>query len=280
MRTLYVSDLDGTLLGTDSRVSQRSGEIITELGKAGALITVATARTPATVEPLLSGVKIVPPAIVMTGASLWEHGSCTYRDTKLIDENTAEAIMRCAIAHGVQPFVYTLADEGHLAVYRNGEMSEHDRRFVEERRHLPLKRFYLDPGRTEPPYGVKRIILFFAMGALDRINALAADLRSSIDCSVSNYVDIFGKDVGILEVFASGISKAEAVKSVAHEYGCDRIVVFGDNLNDIPMMQVADLAVAVGNALPEVKSAAHHVIGPNSADSVAKFIFEDYYSMQ
>mgnify|MGYP002508316131 CR=1 FL=1 len=41
----YVSDLDGTLLGSDSRVSQRSAELITELSARGALITVATART-------------------------------------------------------------------------------------------------------------------------------------------------------------------------------------------------------------------------------------------
>ena len=41
------------------------------------------------------------------------------------------------------------------------------------------------------------------------------------------------------------------------------------------MMEVADVAVAVENALPEVKEAADIVIGPNTADSVAKFISSD-----
>lgn len=276
MKTLYVSDLDGTLLGTDSRVSERSAEIITELTKQGALITVATARTPATVEPLLRGVEIVPPAIVMTGASLWDHAACSYRDTQFIDAETAEAIMRLSMAHGVQPFVYTLADAGHLGVYKNGELSEHDRRFVDERRHLPLKHFYLNPDESEPPYGLKDIILFFAMGELERINSLAEELRLRVSCSVSNYVDIFGKDVGILEVFAPGISKAEAVRGVARECGAERIVAFGDNLNDLSMLGVADVAVAVENALPEVKQAADRVIGPNGADSVARFIWDDF----
>ncbi|MDE6134546.1 MAG: HAD family hydrolase, partial [Muribaculaceae bacterium] len=57
--------------------------------------------------------------------------------------------------------------------------------------------------------------------------------------------------------------------------GADRLMVFGDNLNDIPMFEVADVAVAVGNALPEVKAAADVVIEPNYTDSVARYIAAD-----
>ena len=102
----------------------------------------------------------------------------------------------------------------------------------------------------------------------------------SIDCSVSNYVDIFGKDVGIIEIFAPEVSKANAVKRLARDINADRIVVFGDNLNDLPMMRIADLSVAVDNALPEVKNAASTVIGPNTSHSVARFIAEDFERMQ
>lgn len=62
-KTLYVSDLDGTLLSTDSHISQRSSEIISDLTAQGALITVATARTPATVVPLLANTRTAAPAI-------------------------------------------------------------------------------------------------------------------------------------------------------------------------------------------------------------------------
>ena len=50
------------------------------------------------------------------------------------------------------------------------------------------------------------------------------------------------------------------------------MIAFGDNLNDIPMMRVADVAVAVGNALSQVKAEADVVIGANTADAVAQFI--------
>ncbi len=114
------------------------------------------------------------------------------------------------------------------------------------------------------------------MGSVGRIFPLAEELRAGVDCSVSAYIDIFGDDVGILEVFAPGVSKADAVSRVARRSGADRVVVFGDNLNDLPMMAVADVAVAVDNALPQVKEAADIIIGPNTANSVARFIKQDY----
>lgn len=53
-------------------------------------------------------------------------------------------------------------------------------------------------------------------------------------------------------------------------------MVFGDNLNDLPMLAAADVAVAVDNAFPEVKEHADVVIGPNYDDSVANYIFQDF----
>lgn len=44
------------------------------------------------------------------------------------------------------------------------------------------------------------------------------------------------------------------------------------------MMEAADLAVAVDNALPAVKERADIVIGPNSGPSVAEFILSDFHS--
>ena len=72
MKKLFITDLDGTLLNSESQVSHRSAKIISDLSQHGTLITVATARTPATVERLLQNTLTTPPAIVMTGASLWD----------------------------------------------------------------------------------------------------------------------------------------------------------------------------------------------------------------
>ena len=63
-KTLYVSDMDGTLMGAESRVSQRTADILNDLiVRRGLLFTVATARTTATVVPLMSGIHATLPFI-------------------------------------------------------------------------------------------------------------------------------------------------------------------------------------------------------------------------
>ncbi len=272
MTTLYVSDMDGTLLAPDSRVSTETARIISDLTAQGALITVATARTPATVEPLLSATATSLPAVVMTGAALWNRRKQRYEHAQTMHPYACEAIELLFRKYGVTPFVYTLGSDSMMRVYYHGNMSEKERKFVAEREHAALKRFYINEATTVEG----SVALYFAMGECRRIFALADALRSTGACSVSAYIDIFGPDTGILEVFAPGVSKAAAIKRLKKAVGADRLVVFGDNLNDLPMMEIADVAVAVENALPEVRSAADEVIGPNSTDSVARFIAADY----
>ncbi len=276
-KTLYVTDLDGTFLTPESRVSDLSAAMVSRLSREGAMITVATARTPATVEPLLARTLTVPPAVVMTGATLWDRGAKEYIDSKFIRPEDVVEIGRRAARHGINPFIYTLPVDDVMQVYHSGPMSAQDEKFVRERQALSLKFFNLDRPCEECLHH-SRTILFFAMGPIESVNALADDLRANVDCSVSNYVDIFGKDVGIIEIFAPGISKAAAVGKLARDCAADRVVVFGDNLNDLSMMEIADVSVAVGNALPEVKRRADVVIGRNDEDAVARFIEEDFNS--
>lgn len=273
MKTLYVTDMDGTLLGSDSRVSRHSAEIISSLTQAGALITVATARTPATVVPLLSQCRMSLPAIVMTGAAMWDWETSRYVNSRYISLETAQQIEQMGLRYGINMFQYTLGTDGVLDVFHDGKMSEKELAFVAERSDLKYKRFHLDCEYRND----RDTALFFAMGERQRIFALADELRAGVDCSVSAYVDIFGEDTGILELFAPAVSKAASVKLLAQEVGASRVVVFGDNLNDIPMMRVADVPVAVGNALEEVKKVAACVIDANNTDAVARYIRDDFY---
>ena len=72
------------------------------------------------------------------------------------------------------------------------------------------------------------------------------------------------------------MSKAHGVERLRQLTGAERVVVFGDNLNDIAMMQCADVAVAVDNALPQTKAVANIIIGSNNSDAVARYILEDF----
>lgn len=274
-KILYISDMDGTLLGADSKLSETSARIITDLTRRGANITVATARTPATVELILVNTQISLPAIVMTGAAMWCRNTKSYRNVSYLAEGTYKNLMAKCEKYGVNPFRYALPDGKSMQVYHNGPMSNVERVFVEGRLNLGLKNFHIDKPHGLLPY-LPGVVFLFAMGERERIFALADELRATVDCSVSCYIDIADEKMGLLELFAPGVSKAAAVRQLSDEVGADRVVVFGDNLNDIPMMQVADVAVAVENARLEVKAIAHEVIGTNTSDAVAHFIEQDF----
>ena len=129
MRHLYVTDMDGTLLGTDSRVSEESAAIISELSRRGVPVTVATARTPATVEVLLSGIFTNIPAIVMTGAALWDRNARRYIHPMLLDTGVAEMVIGAFSEFGLTQFVYVLGESGRLDVYHRGDMNRWEDNF-------------------------------------------------------------------------------------------------------------------------------------------------------
>ncbi len=276
--TLYVSDLDGTLLGTDSLVSPTSAAIISDLCSRGAMITVATARTPATVVPLLRHTGISMPAIVMTGAATWSIEQGRFIQTHILDSADASLAVETVTRHGITPFIYTTAPAGSplaLEVYHSAKALNHmERNFVDARADMPLKRFYLDT--PMPPGCSDRVMLIFGMGEIDRIQAAADDLTGRTGCYVSHYPDIFDPSAGLIEIYAPGVSKAAAMRRLAKECGAKRTVAFGDNLNDIPMLEAADVAVAMGNAQPQVKEIADIVTDANYTDSVARFIAQDF----
>ena len=77
-----------------------------------------------------------------------------------------------------------------------------------------------------------------------------------------------------LEIMPKKASKAEAIKKLKEIWHCDRIVSFGDAVNDIPMFEVSDECYAVANAVPELKAIATDVIGSNDEDGVAKWLLQ------
>ena len=108
-RVLYVSDLDGTLLGPDSCVSAQSAAMLNRAIAKGALFTVATARTPATVVGLLREVDMRLPAVVMTGAALFDFSDHSFSRVCLFTSGSVERILSLYRHYRVSTFVYTIS---------------------------------------------------------------------------------------------------------------------------------------------------------------------------
>lgn len=268
---IFITDLDGTLLDPSARVTNTSARIISELSHRGALISVATARTPATVDPLLAHTFTTLPAIVLTGAAMWNRVQRCYRDTRLIAPEAAALAVDTLRSAGINPFIYSLSGNNMLDVFYNGNPTPKEEKFANDRKGLTLKRFHFnEPAGLAP--AIPDTILLFAIGPVDKIFELAQILGSNHGLSISAYHDNYNHSTGIMEILAAGVSKASAVLRLKEMSGAGHLTVFGDNLNDLPMMAVADTAVATANAMPQVLEAADIIIGPNSEDSVAKYI--------
>ena len=90
------------------------------------------------------------------------------------------------------------------------------------------------------------------------------------------YRDVYSENLWYLEVFSSKASKKNAVQFLREEYNYDKVICFGDNLNDIPLFQGSDKGYAVENARQELKDIADGVIGANTDNGVAEFLKQNY----
>lgn len=274
--TLYVSDLDGTLMQPGAFISEKSAELLNKSIDAGKLFTIATARTPATVAKIIKDVKMNVPAIVMTGASIWNPVTGQYSCQKYMDKDAVCELIDTYHRMKFPIFLFTL-DDSMINIYHvGGELNKIEREFVEERINSPYKTFHLDPsGREILPEDFSKTILFYGMQPAEHSEATHCEARNVEGIRSQCYYDLYGPTVGIVDAFSPLATKANAIKSLKKDLGADKVVAFGDNLNDIPMLKAADVAVVVENAIPEVKAIADIIIGPNTADSVAEFIYSD-----
>lgn len=285
-RTLYVSDLDGTLLGADSRVSAESRRLLNAAIARGALFTVATARTPATVAGILEGVDMRLPAIVMTGAARWNPRTGLYSHVRHFPAAMAGRLMRLCRDLRFPTFVYTLRDN-MIGIHRIGPMTAPERLFIEERLATPFKRVMFDHTESGDPWRQPEpdpasVVLFYSLQPSEAGAAFRREaLRAVPGVNALHYSD---RDLGVpglatFEMFAPGATKGAAVAALAAELGVERTVVFGDNVNDLSMAGHGAPGrdtrfIAPANAIPDVLARADAVIGPNTADSVARYIHE------
>ena len=95
MSTLFVTDLDGTLLGADARISQESAALLRPMLDEGLQLAVATARSPATVVELLRPLGLRTPAVLMTGTMIYDVAHTRCLAATPLARETAAAV--CAV---------------------------------------------------------------------------------------------------------------------------------------------------------------------------------------
>lgn len=248
---LYVSDLDGTLLNSNKVVSNYSKNILNNLIKKGVLFTVATARTPGTINDLLSGLNISIPAVLMNGVIIYDMKNKEYLDFKDINKEAIKQILNIVEINNKNIFLYTI-EENKLNVYYKNLDLEFDNNYYKERVVSKYKTFIeIDSYRTiSEEKDVVNIVIMDKLSVIKKIYNQIKDIKGIY---VNYSQDIYDKECYFLEIHSDLASKARGIKELSKYIKYDELICFGDNTNDISMFKVAHRAYAMGNSVDELK---------------------------
>lgn len=268
-KTLYITDLDGTLLTSGQNVSPKSCEIINRLTEQGMIFSYATARSLITAKKVTAGLEVKTPVIVNNGVFITDSASGEKLVKNTFSRSQAEDIFRTLSEFGISPLVYSIIDGEEKFSYIPEKNTRGVNGFLDTRRGDPRHR----PLPNENGMLDGEIFYFACMDEAGSMSEAHEELKKRYYCVYSN--DIYSGDQW-LEILPKSATKANAVLQLKEYCGCDRLVAFGDGINDIPMFKAADECYAVENAAPELKEIAGGIIGSNNGDSVAEFLESDF----
>ena len=274
MNTLYVSDLDGTLLQSDASLSLFSENHLREMLADGLKFTVASARSVVAIRQILRGLPLLLPVIEFNGAFLSDLATGRHEIINALEPSVAVSVYEQVTAHGLAPFISSFDgtdDRVHYGAMANAGMAW----YLQDRLDHRDARWR---GQADDlAASLREQVVCLTMIAKE---AVLADLQAAILEAHTGSVEThlfenqYSPGWHWLTVHDRRATKDQAIKTLTKSYGlaAAKIVVFGDHCNDLKMFAAADLAVAVGNAQVEVKACADLIFGTNEEDSVVKFI--------
>ena len=266
-KTLYVSDLDGTLMRSDEKLSPYTVRTVNDLVERGLAFTYATARSIESARTITGNLKLKLPAVTRNGAVLADNATGKHLAKAVFTEEEVSLLKNLLPELPQYGFVSCFVDDRMIRTYIPGK-------------HSVGLQGYLDYYRDDPLVQEKPDMdsLFCGKPGYVTLVSDREDLEPVWE-RVRQYPGwecFFQKDTYReeywLEICPQNCTKAKALLKLKEELGFERLVVFGDSVNDLPMFRVADEAYAVANALDRLKEAATAVIGSNEEDAVADFL--------
>lgn len=270
MKTFYVSDLDGTLITRNERLSDYSLAVLNGLVERGLPFTYATARSLYTAEAAVRGLKHSLPVIVYDGALIIEPASGKVLYFLAFSAEEQRRLVRTLAQFGVSPVVHARENGEDKIFWAEGTESPGQARYLARR--AGDRR--LTPVRSGDELCRGEACFLSCNGDYAPMKRIHDELQSrGFYCRL--YPEPYREDSHWLEILPKGATKAEAVVRLKNMLGFDRAVCFGDSANDSEMFDVCDEKYAVRNADEWLKGKATGVIGYCEEDGVAKWLAEN-----
>ncbi len=272
-KTLYVTDLDGTLLNKNDRINPKSIEIINSLVEKGMAFTYATARSLVSASVVTQGLSTNIPVIAYNGAFIFQPatGEILFREHFSREEMTyASDLIR---TYEISPLVYAFIDGVEKVSWNPVRENDGVQRYLSLRKGDRRLR----PVENNAQLYEGEIFYFTCIGTKEELMPLyeAISKNKQYRCTIQQ--ELYRPEY-FCEIMPAGATKANAIRKLKEIRGCDKVISFGDAINDLPMFEISDACYAVENAVEELKAAADGVIGSNENDGVAKWLLEHFAS--
>ncbi len=255
---LVAIDMDGTMLDSNQEVSKKNVEVVKKAIEQGVEVVISTGRSSVALKKYVEQFEFKSPFIVYNGAGLKYLDTTEYIVRTDLDFDVAKEVSKKGNELGTTVliwaddmlYVHGKKDGAKFYVFHSGTDFIEIEDFDELKDKGIHKVMYSDS-----PENIRNLYNLFVNEGYD---------SSNYSVSVPQIFEFFNKKA----------SKGDAVLNYAKSLGIkqEEIICIGDGMNDITMIEMAGLGVAMENACEELKAVADFVTKSNDENGVAHVI--------
>ena len=259
---LICVDLDGTLLTDDKKVNQKDIEALQKMEARGIRTALITGRMTAATEPIVRQLGIPCILACNAGTYILEEQQCIH--TEYLSVEAMREINKEIRPFGIPLWIFR---NKRWFVTAEDSFVETEERLIQYTPELvsveELARQWEKEGT-----GPNKLLIGTEPTLIRKIHEALKNRRDAdMACSSPNF----------LEIFPKGMNKGKALRLICEKKGIriEETIAFGDQELDIPMLEAAGTAVAMGNAIEELKKKADFVTKTNNEAGIAHAL--EYY---
>ncbi len=248
-------DLDGTLLDDSKRFTQRTADALIALRHRNIRLVIASARPPRSIRHIYAALSLDTLQVNYNGALIWDEPNKVALFHRPIDSDIVRKIIHFARALDPDLLVTCeVMDRWHTDRHDPKRSTETGRLFQPDV-IAPIEEICVTP--------ITKLLL---LGNEKTLAALAPQLEQEF----SRHVSWVQTEPHLLQIMDRRVSKGRAVEQVAAHYGIpmSRVLAIGDAPNDVAMLQLSGIAVAVANGHESVKRVADWIAPSNNDQGV------------
>lgn len=260
-RKLIVSDIDGTLLNSHKKISEKTKRRIEALIESGHVFAVATGRMHGAGKTITTELDYDGFLISCNGAVVKHLKSGEVIQAIEVDPDIVRKVVSVCQTYEATYFFYEI-DTIYASAYKHLAKTYSEKMVSLPESHRFTIEFPMDMLEivgTKPIYKI-------AISHDDKVK-----FRKLIDeiRTLSGIESVKSLDT-LFDVMTAGVSKAKGIEALQRHFGIDRedVIAFGDNENDIDMVSYAGIGVAMSNAMEELKVAADFVTKSNDEEGL------------